>query len=130
MVDGRGSAEAKHACKQGSFALASRALRVAVLGLQGLLLVSVSGCSPLAFAVRERAAQRALAAADAEGAEHLAVYERVLARRYLDKAREESAEAHYAWALRLLAQSEQSAQRARKLAQQGAHARASSGTPR
>jgi heme-degrading monooxygenase HmoA len=105
-------------------------MSLAVLGLQGALLLGATGCSPLAFAVKERAAARALAAADAEGAQEHAVYERLLSQRYLDKAREESAEAHYAWALSLLAQSEQSAVRARKLAEAGAHARAASGTPR
>ena len=77
----------------------------------------------MAFVVRQRSAERAVAAAAAEGAQGSATYELVLARLYLDKAREESAEAHYAWALDLLAKSEQSARRARTLALASARAR-------
>ncbi|MDB4977469.1 MAG: hypothetical protein JWN48_5810 [Myxococcaceae bacterium] len=88
-----------------------------------LSLVALSAaCSPAAFAVRERAAERAYAAADAEGAQVQATYELVLARLYLDKAREESAEAHYAWALELLSRSERSAKRAFTLSQERARA--------
>jgi hypothetical protein len=86
-------------------------------------LLLCAGCSPVAFVVRERSAERAVAAADAEGARASATYELMLARLYLDKAREESAEAHYAWALDLLAKSEQSANRARTLSVASARAR-------
>jgi hypothetical protein len=86
-------------------------------------LLLCAGCSPVAFVARQRTAERAVAAAAAEGAQESATYELVLARLYLDKAREESAEAHYAWALDLLAKSEQNANRARTLSLASARAR-------
>ncbi len=71
----------------------------------------------MAFALHERSAERTLAQAERAQAERRATYEIVLARAYLEKAREESAEAHYAEAFRLLDGSSQTAERARVLAQ-------------
>lgn len=109
MVAGRGFAAREVARKH-----SSHVQRDALRGLAGALLLC-SGCAPVAFAVKQRAAERAVAAAEAADAQAHAIYEIVLARRYLDKAREESAEAHYAWALELLAKSEHNAVRARTL---------------
>ncbi len=78
---------------------------------------ALPGCSPTAFWLRERDAERSLSGAERVQAERYAPYELVLARLYLDKAREESAEAHYAEALRLLEGCAQTSERARSLAQ-------------
>ncbi|MDB4987149.1 MAG: hypothetical protein JWN04_2327 [Myxococcaceae bacterium] len=132
-VAGRGIAAREHTSTHASRTWLGRAVRVSprrplrqvVRGALPLVLLGAvtASCSPAAFAVRERAAERALAAAGAEGAQGSATYEFVLAQLYLDKAREESAEAHYAWGLELLAKSEQSATRARTLSQERARSR-------
>ena len=116
MVAGRGFAAREVAGRH-----SAQASRNAMRGLAGALLIC-SGCSPVAFAVRQRTAERAVASAEAAGAQVHATYEIVLARRYLDKAREESAEAHYAWALELLAKSERNALRAATRAAPRSHA--------
>lgn len=85
------------------------ALRLAVLSLV------CQGCTSTTFLVRSRAAERALAEAEvAQSARH-ASYELILARLYLEKAREEAGEAHYASALDLADRAAQSARRAEAL---------------
>jgi len=87
--------------------LASRAGRAAVLCSS--LALACAACSPWSAAVGARDAQLALQEAERARAGELALYELTLARLYLEKAREEASEAHYALALRLLQRSEESA---------------------
>jgi len=99
----------------------SHAARASALCGAALLM----GCSPIAYAQRARSAERAVAAAEQAEAAKLAPYELTLAKVYLEKAREESGEAHYALSLTLLGRAEQDANRARLLA----GARATGATP-
>jgi hypothetical protein len=81
------------------------------------LLLICAACSPASYAVRQRAAERALIAAEgADAVVDKAPYELWLARLYLVKAREEAGQAHYALARQLLATAQQNAVLARKLA--------------
>lgn len=88
------------------------------LPLLGLLAASVA-CSPASYALQARSAEQALRAAEQTAAELTAPYELVSARLYLEKAREEAGQAHYAVARRLLASAEQNAVLARTLASGG-----------
>lgn len=95
--------------------------------MRSLLLASVlvGGCSPIAYARGVREAEAAVLDAERTDAARLAPYELTLARVYLEKAREASAEAHYAFSLDLLARATASAARAGALAaSRGGH-----GTP-
>jgi hypothetical protein len=94
-----------------------RLLASSRLPLACAALVLCTACSPISVAARTRAAERAHQRARSAQAELHAPYEYVLASLYLEKAREESAEANYAGALDLLNRSEQSARRARVLAE-------------
>jgi hypothetical protein len=85
----------------------------------------VVGCSPITYARRAAVTERAVRAAEHAEAVRLAPYELTLAKVYLDKAREESGQAHYALSLDLLRRAEQSAKRARVLAE----ARTGGGAP-
>lgn len=108
--------------------LASRgrggALACSILALTCL---AATACSPWSAAVEARVAQHALRVAEQTGARELAAYEYTLARLYLDKAREEAGEAHYAFALKLLQRSQRSAHKARTVAE--ARAVQASATP-
>lgn len=80
------------------------------------LLLLCAACSPASYAVRQRAAERALAGAEStEAVSEKAPYELWLSRLYLTKAREEAGQAHYALARELLATSHQNAVLARQL---------------
>jgi hypothetical protein len=84
--------------------------------MMALGFVSLIGCSPSQFVVREHEATRALHEAEAVQARTLARYELTLSRLYLAKAREAASEAHYALALDLAARSTDRARAARTLA--------------
>lgn len=87
-------------------------------GLSALTLclgLACPGCSPTSVALQMRKAEQALAAADDTLAKNHARYELILARLYLEKAREEAGQAHYAWVEQLLASSEHHAVLARAL---------------
>lgn len=103
----------------------ARALCAAVGRGAQLGALLLAGCSPITYARRAALTERAVHAAEQAEAARLAPYELTLAKVYLDKAREESAEAHYALSLALLQRAEQSAKRARVLAE----ARNSGGAP-
>jgi hypothetical protein len=80
------------------------------------LLLICAACSPASYAGEARSTERALAAAEATPAtSEKAPYELWLARLYLTKAREESAQAHYAVARELLASARHNAVLARQL---------------
>jgi hypothetical protein len=80
------------------------------------LLLICAACSPASYAVRQRSAERALAAAEVtDGVSDKAPYELWRARLYLTKAREEAGQAHYALARELLATAQQNAVLARRL---------------
>jgi hypothetical protein len=86
---------------------ASRAGRGALLC--STLALACAACSPWSAAVGARDAQLALQEAERARAGEHAVYEYALAKLYLEKAREEAAEAHYAVALQLLQRSRDNA---------------------
>lgn len=80
------------------------------------LLLICAACSPASYAIRQRAAERSLAAAETtQAVSEKAPYELWLSRLYLAKAREEAGQAHYALARELLATSQQNAVLARQL---------------
>lgn len=96
-----------------------RATSIAALGFASSVVLgsaSASGCSAGQFVLRERAASRALAAAEQTDARRLARYELVQARLYLAKAHEAAGEAHYQLALDWAGRSTESSVRARTLA--------------
>ena len=82
--------------------------------------IACSGCSPWAAARGARDAERAVQAAEQARADEHAPYELTLAKLYLSKAREEAAEAHYAAALKWIAQSNHHARGALARAERGA----------
>lgn len=79
------------------------------------VLALAGGCGSASYALRARSAEHALQDVE-QAALSKAPYELTLARLYLDKAREEASEAHYALALDLATRAEQNANRARVLA--------------
>ena len=80
---------------------------------------ALAGCSPWAAARGARDAERAVHAAEQARADEHAPYELTLAKLYLSKAREEAAEAHYAAALKWIAQSSHHARGALVRAERG-----------
>jgi hypothetical protein len=117
VVDGRQ--------REARFPVAAHPARaVSVIGWLLALSVGTAACSPATYARRARAVEQALGAATETSAETSAPYELVSARLYLEKAREEAGQAHYAMARQLLAVAEQNAVLARTLSlSRAGHAR-------
>ena len=108
----RASGEAARAC------LGPRVCGLARVGVFAAA-ITCAGCSPWAAARGARDAERAVHAAEQARADEHAPYELTLAKLYLSKAREEAAEAHYAAALKWIAQSNHHARGALVRAERG-----------
>jgi len=96
----------------------SRSLRAWCAGPLLALVLGLSGCGPTAYSLNAVRAARSVEKAKQVGAMERAPYEMTLANAYLEKAREESAEAAYQDAVRFakLAQryAEEAAQKSRE----------------
>ena len=81
-----------------------------------VLALVLAGCGPTLYTVRIVPAARAVEQARQAGAEEHAPYELAYAEAYLDKAREEAAEASYEDAMRFAETAEEFGEKARALA--------------
>jgi hypothetical protein len=77
-----------------------------------LLIVSISACGPVTYALDARSAESIVARARAENADYYSPYELYFAEAQLAKAREEAAEGHYQDALDMVSVAEAYGRRA------------------